>query len=143
MPDTLTPAERSKRMSRVRGKNSQAELEVRRLAHRLGFRYRLHRRDLPGTPDLVFPRLRKLILVHGCFWHRHPDPECPLARLPKSRIEFWRPKLEANRIRDIQNERSLASLGWQFLVVWECELRDKEQLENRLRSFLAGGKCGP
>lgn len=136
MGDTLSPSERSKRMSRIKGKDTAPEMVVRRLIHKMGFRYRLHRKDLPGRPDLVFPRRRKVIFVHGCFWHRHPAPECRLARLPKSRLEFWLPKLEANQSRDTRNQGALFNSGWQVLVVWECELRDKEQLENKLREFL-------
>ncbi|MDR6336923.1 DNA mismatch endonuclease (patch repair protein) [Xanthobacter flavus] len=123
-------------MSRIKGKDTAPEMVVRRLIHKMGFRYRLHRKDLPGRPDLVFPRRRKVIFVHGCFWHRHPAPECRLARLPKSRLEFWLPKLEANQSRDTRNQGALFNSGWQVLVVWECELRDKEQLENKLREFL-------
>jgi DNA mismatch endonuclease (patch repair protein) len=141
MADTLSPAERSERMSRVRGKNTGPELIVRRLVHRLGYRFRLHRKDLPGTPDLVFPRLRSVIFVHGCFWHRHPDPKCSLARLPKSRLGFWEPKLTANHQRDVRNQATLSAAGWRVLVVWECELGDKEQLENKLKGFLEGA-CG-
>lgn len=102
--DTLTREERSERMSRVRSKNTVPELAVRRLVHALGYRFRLHRRDLPGTPDLAFPGHHKAIFVHGCFWHRHPDPDCKLARMPKSRQEFWKLKLEGNRARDLRNE---------------------------------------
>lgn len=105
--DTLSPTERSARMARVKGKGSSAELTIRRLVHRLGYRYRLHGGKLPGRPDLVFPGRKKVIFVHGCFWHRHPDPDCKLARLPKSRHEFWVPKLEGNRARDL---RQLAAL---------------------------------
>lgn len=136
MADTLTIAERSERMRRVRGKDTKPELMVRRLVHRLGYRFRLHRKDLPGKPDLVFPGRRKVIFVHGCFWHRHPEPTCPLARLPKSRLEFWLPKLEANRERDVRNLRSLESLGWQALVIWECETKDGSKLIDRIRGFL-------
>lgn len=134
--DPLNPEERSERMSRVRGKNTGPELTIRRLIHALGYRFRLHRRDLPGTPDLVFPGRRKVIFVHGCFWHRHPDPDCKLARMPKSRQEFWRPKLEGNRARDHRNEASLVEAGWGVMTVWECELRDQPSLENRIRTFL-------
>jgi DNA mismatch endonuclease (patch repair protein) len=141
MADTLTTAERSRRMSRIRGKNTAPELTVRRLVHSLGFRFRLHRKDLPGRPDLVFPRLRSVIFVHGCFWHRHPDPNCRLARLPKSRLDFWEPKLSANRRRDLCNQGALVADGWRVLVVWECELRHKEQLKNTLRNFLEQS-CG-
>lgn len=138
MADTLTPAERSERMSRVRGKNTRPEMVVRRLVHGMGYRYRLHRTDLPGIPDLVFPSRRKVVFIHGCFWHRHPDPACTLARLPRSRLDFWLPKLEGNRQRDREKEGELLSLGWRFLVVWECQIRDKEQLKNKILSFLDG-----
>ena len=137
--DTLSPSERSARMARVRGRDSKPEMIVRRLVHALGFRYRLHDRRLPGSPDLVFPRLRKVIFVHGCFWHRHPDPGCRLARMPKSRLDFWKPKLEGNRKRDLRDQATLAALGWLFFVVWECQMRDREQLENDLRAFLTKG----
>lgn len=134
--DTLTPAARSERMSRIRNKDTRPEMQVRRLAHGLGYRYRLHDADLPGKPDLVFSKRRKVIFVHGCFWHRHPAADCKLARLPKSRLDFWRPKLENNRARDLENQKKLAMEGWQVLVLWECELRDVHRLEQRIRSFL-------
>jgi DNA mismatch endonuclease, patch repair protein len=139
VPDTLDPAARSERMSRIRGRDTRPEMTVRRLLHSLGYRYRLHRRDLPGRPDMVFRGRRKAIFVHGCFWHRHPDPNCRLARLPKSRLEFWIPKLEANHLRDLRNQDALKAAGWSILVVWECELGDKEQLVNKLVRFLEGG----
>jgi DNA mismatch endonuclease (patch repair protein) len=104
----------------------------------MGYRYRLQAKDLPGKPDIVFRGRKKAIFVHGCFWHRHPDPTCKLARLPKSRLDFWLPKLDANRTRDIANIEQLEHQGWQVLLVWECELRDREQLGNRLRRFLEG-----
>ena len=116
--DTLSPEARSERMSRIRAKDSQPEMIVRRLVHGMGYRYRLHRRGLPGTPDLVFGPKRKVIFVHGCFWHRHPDPSCRLVRMPKSRQEFWGPKLEGNRARDQRNVAALEAKGWQSLVVW-------------------------
>ena len=140
--DTLTREERSERMSRVRGKDSKPEMVVRRLVHGMGYRYRLHRRDLPGTPDLVFPSRKKAIFVHGCFWHRHPDPACKLARLPKSRLDFWKPKLEGNRRRDRENQARLGELGWDVLVVWECQIGYKEQIENELRAFLERDHAG-
>jgi DNA mismatch endonuclease (patch repair protein) len=102
----------------------------------MGFRFRLHRKDLPGTPDLVFPRLHAVIFVHGCFWHRHPDPDCALSRLPKSRADFWEPKLTGNLLRDLRDQAALEMARWRILVVWECELRDKEHLKNKLRRFL-------
>ncbi|PIC01056.1 very short patch repair endonuclease [Caulobacter sp. X] len=134
--DTLSPADRSARMARVKGKGSSAEMAVRRLVHRLGYRYRLHGGKLPGRPDLVFPGRKKVIFVHGCFWHRHPDPDCKLARLPKSRHEFWIPKLEGNRARDLRQLAELETLGWRALVLWECGLKDETSLENEIRTFL-------
>jgi len=126
-------------MALIRGKDSKPELVVRRLIHRMGYRYRLHQRDLPGCPDIVFPRRRKAIFVHGCFWHRH-GKQCPLTRWPKSKIDFWRPKLEANRARDRRNQRELAALGWRCLIVWECEVRDRERLELKIKEFLDDGE---
>lgn len=138
MADTLTKRERSERMSRVRGKNTTPELIVRRILQGMGYRYALHRADLPGNPDIVLLSRKKVIFVHGCFWHRHRAQTCDLARLPKSRLEFWLPKLEANRLRDRRKQRALRAAGWKILVVWECQLRDKERLENKIRRFLRG-----
>lgn len=132
--DTLSPQARSERMARVRGKDTKPELVVRHLVHGMGYRYRLHRRDLPGTPDLVFPGRGKVIFVHGCFWHQHR--ECGLARLPKSRHDFWVPKFAANVERDARHARELMTLGWRVLTVWECELRDRARLTKRIRRFL-------
>jgi len=134
--DTLSPEERSKRMALVRGRDTKPEMLVRRLAHSMGYRYRLHRRNLPGKPDLVFGPRRKLIFVHGCFWHRHPDPACKLARLPKTRREFWLPKLEGNRARDERNNVALTEMGWDVLEIWECETADVDSLANKIREFL-------
>ena len=134
--DTLSPEERSKRMALVRGRDTKPEMLVRRLAHSMGYRYRLHRRDLPGKPDLVFGPRRKLVFVHGCFWHRHPDPACKLARLPKTRREFWLPKLEGNRARDERNNVALTEMGWDVLEIWECETADVDSLANKIREFL-------
>ena len=134
--DTLTKEERSERMSRIRGADTKPEMQVRKLVHGMGHRYRLHQRDLPGKPDLVFRTRRKVMFVHGCFWHRHPDPNCPLARLPKSRRDFWLPKLEGNQERDLRNQAVLSKLGWEVLVIWECQLRDMELLKDRVREFL-------
>ena len=136
MTDTLSSSERSERMSLVRSKDSSAEMTVRRLVHGLGFRYGLHCRDLPGTPDLVFRARKKVIQVHGCFWHRHPKSSCPLARLPKSRLEFWEHKLNANRERDLLNNRKLRNLGWRVLEIWECELSNAQGLRNKILYFL-------
>lgn len=132
--DTLTPYERSERMSRIRSKNTRAELIVRRLTHRMGFRYRLHDRRLPGTPDLVFRKRQKLIFVHGCFWHGH---DCKLGdRVPKSRVKFWTEKFSANRTRDEKVARQIKGMGWRRLVVWECQLKDQPRLTQRIRRFL-------
>ncbi len=138
MVDTLSDAERSERMARVKGRDTGPEWTVRRLVHGLGYRYRLHRKSLPGCPDLVFPARRKAIFVHGCFWHRHPDPACKLARLPKSRLDFWIPKLEGNRARDLHNQFQLIDMGWQIMIVWECEI-GKEGLKEMIKDFLDGG----
>ena len=132
--DTLTAEQRSERMSRVRGTDSLAEMTVRRIAYRLGFRYRLHWRDLPGRPDMVFAGRRKVIFVHGCFWHRHG---CPAGRRwPKSRLDFWKPKLERNMERDAETLQRLKEAGWNVLVIWECETGDQRAIEYRLKSFL-------
>lgn len=123
-------------MATVRGKNTRPEMLVRRLIHGAGYRYRLHRAGIPGRPDLVFPKKRKVIFVHGCFWHRHTDPDCPFARLPKTRLDFWLPKLEANRLRDSANMVKLGEAGWHPLVVWECELRDMTKVAEKVQAFL-------
>ena len=135
--DTLTPSERSKRMSLVRSKDTKPELTVRRLVHNSGFRYRLHGKGLPGKPDLVFAGRHKVIFVHGCFWHRHLKRSCSLARLPKSRLDFWQPKLEQNRVRDKQKQAMLRRLGWRVFVVWECELKAPDKLESKIIDFLS------
>ena len=123
-------------MSRIRGKDTRPELLVRRLIHSLGYRYRLHLKDLPGRPDLVFGKRRAVIMVHGCFWHGHRDPACKLARLPKTRLEFWVPKIEATRVRDERNRQDLAKLGWRVLELWECQLADRERLVETIKGHL-------
>ncbi|QPK62428.1 DNA mismatch endonuclease Vsr [Methylomonas sp. LL1] len=134
MSDTLSPEERSERMSRVRNKDSIPEMKLRRLVHGLGYRYRLHVGKLPGKPDLVFPGRRSVIFMHGCFWHRHPG--CKLARLPKSKLDFWVEKLEGNKQRDITHQKQLWELGWRVLVIWECEMDDLETVSLRVKEFL-------
>ncbi len=134
--DTLTKSQRSERMARIRCRDSKPEMTVRRLTHALGFRYRLHQRNLPGPPDLMFASRLKVIFVHGCFWHRHPDPACKLARMPKTKLDFWVPKLENNRKRGEANLARLRDLGWQTLVIWECETADHGALEARIEEFL-------
>jgi len=136
--DTLTREQRSERMARVRGRDTKPELAVRSRLHALGYRYRLHDRKLPGSPDLVFAGRRKALFVHGCFWHMHEG--CALARMPKSRLEFWRPKLEGNRARDSVKLEQLRALGWDVMVVWECELRDLDALVARIEAFLNENK---
>lgn len=132
--DTLSSHERSERMGRIRSKHTKPELAVRRLVHSLGKRYRLHGIDLPGCPDLVFSSYGKVILVHGCYWHRHKG--CPHTRLPKSRLDFWRPKLEANAVRDAKNVRKLRALGWGVMVIWECQVAKREKIATRIKRFL-------
>jgi DNA mismatch endonuclease (patch repair protein) len=121
-------------MARVRQRDTSPELSVRRCAHNLGFRFRLHRKDLPGTPDIVFPKSSKVIFVHGCFWHRHPG--CKYATFPKSRPEFWHEKFEQNTKRDIRINEALSELGWQTFTIWECQTRDPALLECLLKRFL-------
>lgn len=143
MTDILTPAERSELMSRVRSKDTRPELLVRKLVHRMGYRFRLHARRLPGSPDLVFPRLRKVLFVHGCFWHQHPNPLCRIARMPKSRQDYWRAKLDRNRCRDSRQQQALLDLGWRFLVVWECETQDLASLAEKIQMFLTEEDLNP
>jgi len=118
-------------MRAVRRENTGPELAVRKAAHRLGLRFRLYRKDLPGTPDLVFPKHRTCLFVHGCFWHRHPG--CKRASTPKTRRDYWLPKFERNVEKDRDNEEALRRLGWRVVTIWECETRDPEGLEDRLR----------
>ena len=123
-------------MQSVRSKDTRPELAVRRAVHHMGFRYRLHVRTLPGTPDIVFPSRRKIIFVHGCFWHQHEG--CPRARLPKTRPDYWLPKLARTPQRDAASIEKLQAAGWSVLVVWECELAAPAAVHARLRAFLAG-----
>ena len=126
--------DRSALMACVRDKHSKPEMVVRRIAHRLGFRFRLHRRDLPGTPDLVFPSMRKVIFVHGCFWHRHMG--CVRTTSPATRRQYWSDKFAANMKRDRANQRKLRTCGWEVLVIWECQTFDIDNLTRRLTKFL-------
>lgn len=130
MVDRLTPERRSWLMSRVGGKNTTPEMVVRRMAHSLGLRFRLHRKDLPGTPDIVFPKWKVAIFVHGCFWHRHPG--CAKASTPKSRIDFWQCKFDSNVRRDEKNAELLRDLGWSVITVWECETKSSERVREKL-----------
>lgn len=125
--------DRSANMRAIRSKDMLPELAVRRLVHKLGYRFRLHRKDLPGKPDLVFVSRRKAVFVHGCFWHSH---NCNAAHVPKSNLDYWLPKLQRNQARDSKNVGALTAAGWKSLVVWECETRDEIGLARRLRKFL-------
>ena len=136
MTDIFEPGKRSEIMSRVRGWDTEPEVIVRKIAHGLGFRFRLHRKDLPGRPDIVFPRHRAVIMVHGCFWHRHPG--CKHASSPKTRESYWSAKFADNVVRDRRNETALSDLGWRVMVIWECETRDREAVAVRVESFLRG-----
>jgi DNA mismatch endonuclease (patch repair protein) len=121
-------------MSRIRKTDTNPELLVRRILHNLGYRFRLYRKDLPGCPDIVLPAHRKIIFIHGCWWHRH---NCHLGRRkPKSKTGYWLPKLEANKKRDKENRRKLRGLGWKVLVIWECQIKKENQLINRITNFL-------
>ena len=125
--------DRSANMRAIRSKDMKPELSVRSLVHRLGYRFRIHKKDLPGKPDLVFGSRRKVIFVHGCFWHVH---NCRKAHTPKSNIEYWQPKLQRNMVRDLKNLKALSEAGWETLIVWECEIERGLDLEDRLKSFL-------
>lgn len=128
--------DRSANMRAIRSKDMLPELTVRSLVHRLGYRFRLHRRDLPGKPDLVFSSRRKVIFVHGCFWHSH---DCKMAHVPKSNVEYWQRKLNRNKARDRKNIEVLTATGWDSLVIWECELIDTEGVEKKVERFLRTG----
>lgn len=130
--------DRSANMRAIRSKGMRPELAVRSLAHKLGYRFRLHRKDLPGKPDLVFPSRRKIIFVHGCFWHSHHG--CKSAHTPKTNVDYWLPKLQRNQVRDAKNTEALAVTGWKSLVIWECEIKDEKQIRREIRHFL--GKAG-
>lgn len=134
MADVLTPKQRSFNMSRIRGKDTKPEIIVRRLVHRLGYRFRLHQRKLPGCPDIVLARHRKVIFVHGCFWHMH---NCRYGKVePATRRKFWRDKLEANKERDRKNRHKLRSQGWGILTIWECQTKKQEKMISRVVDFL-------
>lgn len=133
MGKTLAPKEIGQRMSRIRATNTKPEILVRKLLWGMGLRYRLYVKDLPGTPDIVFRSKKKAIFVNGCFWHMHG---CQFAQVPKSRPEFWIPKLQRNKLRDTAKVESLISLGWSVLVIWECETKNESALRDRLVTFL-------
>lgn len=132
----ISKEKRSAIMSRIRSRNTKPEILVRKLIHRLGYRFRLHAKELPGTPDIVFRPKKKAIFVHGCFWHQHDPAVCSLSKQPKSRLDYWLPKLQRNVERDAANVNLLTSLGWEILIVWECEIADTVSLECKLAHFL-------
>ncbi|QFY43522.1 DNA mismatch endonuclease Vsr [Candidatus Methylospira mobilis] len=132
--DSFSPEKRSEIMGCIKGKNTTPELRVRKLLYQLGYRFRLHRKDLPGKPDIVLPKYRLCIFVNGCFWHQHPG--CPRATIPASNVEFWRKKLQRTRERDLQNITELTNLGWRILLLWECETKDSSRLQSLLDGVL-------
>ena len=138
MVDTLTKSQRSRVMSKIRGKDTKPELAVRSLLHGMGYRFRLHRRDLPGSPDIVLPRYRAVVFVHGCFWHRHDG--CNLAYHPKTNVDFWEKKFQANVERDLRNLQELEKDGWKVLIIWECELSGSDALIRLEAGIRDGGR---
>jgi DNA mismatch endonuclease (patch repair protein) len=141
MADRIAPDARSRNMARIRGRDTVPELCVRSVLHGMGFRFRLHRRDLPGTPDVVLPRHRVALFVHGCFWHRHPG--CRGTTDPKTRPEFWQAKFAANMARDVDMGTALESAGWRVVVIWECETRDREALAAIIQARLPAADPRP
>lgn len=137
MMDTRTKEQRRRIMQSVGTAHTEPEMIVRRALYAEGYRYRLHRKDLPGKPDIVFAKRRKIIFVHGCFWHGH---NCPKGRLPKSRLDYWGPKIERNRQRDCDSERALHMQGWEVMTVWQCEIKALPLLICRLSEFLGPSK---
>ena len=134
MADKFSPEKRSEIMSCVRQKNTKPELIVRSLLHRMGYRFRLHRKDLPGKPDIVLPRYKKIIFVHGCFWHGHTG--CPRSTRPKTNSEYWERKIDKNINRDKQHVKTLREMGWSILIIWECETKDGNKLIDKLKKFM-------
>lgn len=134
--DVFTKEKRSEVMSRIRSKNTKPEIIVRSLLHTLGYRFRIHRCDLPGMPDIVLPRYKSVIFVHGCFWHGHNDSMCPIFRIPKTNSAYWKKKILYNMCRDNKDIRMLGEMGWKVLIIWECELRDLSNLRERLNCSL-------
>ena len=141
MTDIVDMQRRSEMMAGIKGRDTKPELVVRRIAHKLGLRFRLHRKDLPGCPDLVFPRRRVVVFVHGCFWHRHEG--CQYAYMPKSRIEFWTTKFAQNIARDRRDEEALRNLDWRVLVIWECATRDEDTVRRHLEEYIKWSEAPP
>lgn len=130
----MAPISRSENMRRIRSKDTSPEMTVRKLLHALGYRYQLHRKDLPGKPDIVFPARRKVVFVHGCFWHQHSA--CVDGHVPKQNLAYWGPKLHRNKVRDVESQRALEEAGWSSLVIWECEVEHGAKLQSDLVAFL-------
>lgn len=137
MTDVFTKRKRSWLMSRISGKNTKPEIIVRKILYNLGFRYRVHYKKLPGSPDIVLPKYRKVIFVHGCFWHGHTA--CRKAALPKTNDRFWHAKITSNKKRDKKTSRRLNVLGWRTLTIWECQLKSKEKIASKLEKYLLKG----
>ncbi len=136
MADIYTKQKRSLIMSKISGKNTKPEITIRKIAHSLGYRFRLHKKDLPGNPDMVFPKYKKIIFVNGCFWHGHKD--CTRSKLPTTNKKFWKEKIELNKKRDGKNYNQLKKMDWKYLVIWQCQIRAKSlsKLENKIIKFL-------
>ena len=142
MTDTLTIAERSRLMAKIKGKNTAPERAVRSLLHRAGYRFRIHVRGLPGTPDVVLPKYRAVVFVHGCFWHRHRN--CKIATMPQSHKKFWSEKFARNVANDVRHRRKLRRLGWRVVTVWSCQLRHPERvLANIEKALKPQYRCAP
>lgn len=137
MVDSVSTQRRSEIMSHIRAKDMVPEMAVRKLVHAKGYRYRIHRKELPGNPDLVFPSRNKVIFVHGCFWHQHQDLSCKITRKPKTNLEYWLPKLKRTQERDKENQKKLKEIGWGVLVIWECEIEKKlDYVVQQIQNFL-------
>jgi DNA mismatch endonuclease, patch repair protein len=136
--DKISKERRSKNMQAIKSKNTKPELVIRKIIHGMGYRYRLHKKDFPGKPDLVFSVRKKVIFINGCFWHQHDDPNCKISRVPKSNHDFWLPKLKRTKERDLSNLKTMCQMGWKSLTIWECELKDMPMLKEKVRIFLQG-----
>lgn len=135
--DKISPARRSNNMRHIRSSNTKPEITVRKILYSLGYRYRLHKKDLPGKPDLVFAKRKKIIFIHGCFWHQHNLTTCLDSKIPKSNKQYWNQKLKNNAQRDIRNQMALKELGWDILIIWECEIKNDKKLIKRMQKFLS------
>lgn len=136
MADKLSKERRSENMQKIRSKDMKPEMAIRKLVHSLGYRYRLHGKILPGKPDLVFASRKKVIFVNGCFWHQHKKAGCSDARLPKSNLDFWLPKLERTQQRDKEHIKTLKEMGWKVLIIWECQIKDINHIKKKIIKFL-------